>query len=61
MKKELMYKMILYKDKFGETFPLIQSGGDNEAEKHIDECMKQKKIASELYPDIYGSMGEKFV
>lgn len=61
MKKELMHKMILYKSEFRETFPLFQSGCDKEAEEHIDECIKKKKIASELYPDIYGSMKGKFV
>lgn len=51
----------LYYDKFGKDFPLMQAPSNDEAIKHIDECIKYNQDASKRFPDLYGSVEGKII
>lgn len=52
MTDSLLFK---YWQKFGECFPLMQAPDDEQAVKHLNECLLKDVSAPKLYPDIYGA------
>lgn len=53
---EIKNELNLYREKFGENFPIMQAPNNTEEiRKTINECINKNKKASELYPELYGS------
>lgn len=50
-----------YREKFGEIFPMMQAENMEKALEHVKVCISKNKLASELYPEIYGALPDKFV
>lgn len=49
-----------YWDQFGEGFPLYQAPTEwAETEYDIKKCLREKKTASQLWPDKYGATEDR--
>lgn len=54
--KELLKLLDEYYSRFGKSYPMMQSPGNEKAVEHIKESLRRDKSVEELYPEVYGEL-----